>query len=763
MILLLFVLFLLLDRLAPLPLQAQDSSRVVVDRQGIPLRTFANRAGVWRYPISLEQVAPAYLDALIQYEDRYFWQHPGVNPVAILRALYLNLSQRKIISGGSTLTMQVARLLEPHRKTIWGKCRQAFRALQLEWHLSKRDILTLYINHAPFGGTLEGIQAASYSYLNKPASDLTDAEAALMAVLPQAPSYYRPDRYPQRAQQARDKVLQRLQHFQAWSTDRVNRARQEQVSAYEPQRPLLAPLLAMRLQQQQASPYIHTTLDAHLQQQLQDFLHSALQQLPDHTTAAALIVDNQHSDVLAYVGNAAYGDADRFGYIDMIQATRSPGSTLKPFLYGLTLDEGLVHAQSLLSDVPLHYGDYRPQNFDRAFSGPVSFSKALQHSLNVTAVQLLQQYGPNRFYAKLENAGVDLSLPSGKPNLAMILGGVGSNLWHLIQGYTAFSHQGKSLQLRVLTQQPQQQRPLLSAGSAWVIYDILRQQLRPDHIASNSVQHDKTLGWKTGTSYGHRDAWAIGISPQYTLGVWVGRPDGTPLPGHYGAITAAPLLTAIYDALPKQDYYDIAQPDSVIETEICWPLGTEATTETAPFCEQRHQAWIVDGKIPPTLPDPGSPSYQSNPLHYWINPESGDSVTVDCQLPMQPRSAALWPLALEPWLNPSQRRQQRIPPVDQRCPNAGPKHFEPLKILGLRDGNQYQSMPGTQIAPQIQLSAMGGSGTRHWYINGRYLADTVETNSHPYALTKSGQYQIMVSDDFGQTDMLEIELRPAVY
>ncbi len=404
-------LFWLADRVWPLPLPGDDLARVVLAEDGTPLWRFADADGVWRYPVSPEEVSPLYLQALLTYEDRWFYNHPGVNPLALARAAWLNLRGGRVVSGGSTLSMQVARLLDPHDRTLVGKLRQLWRTLQLEWHLSKRDILQIYLNRAPFGGTLQGVAAASWAYLGKSPLHLTPAEAALLAVLPQAPSRLRPDRHPERAQRARDKVLQRLAEYQVWPTRQIREAAEEPLVLAPRQEPALAPLLARRLNSADSPPLIRTTLDAALQRRLEDLLLGWGARLPERTSAAILVVEAQSMAVRAYLGSIDLSDERRFGHVDMVRSLRSPGSTLKPFLYGMALDDGLIHSESLLQDVPRRYGDYRPGNFSMGFSGPVSASSALALSLNLPAVQLLEAYGPKRFAAQLRMAGMPLILP----------------------------------------------------------------------------------------------------------------------------------------------------------------------------------------------------------------------------------------------------------------------------------------------------------------------------------------------------------------
>lgn len=564
----LLLVLLALDRLFPPPLPDNRGATVVLAADGTPLRAFAGPDGVWRYPVTLDEVSPYYVEALLGYEDRWFHWHSGVNPVAVLRAAWQWAWHGRIVSGGSTLSMQVARILEPQPRSLGGKLRQAVRAVQLELRLSKRELLEIYINQAPFGGTIEGVEAASWAYLGKPSLRLSRAEAALLAVLPQAPSRLRPDRHPEAARVARDKVLARLAEYGDWSVAEVEDARMEPVVSRRLRPPMSAPLLARRLRA--ADPgqaRILSTLDAALQRSLEERMDVWAARLPPRTSAAVLVVDNASLEARAYIGSLAFADTERLGHVDMVRATRSPGSTLKPFLYGLAMDDGLVHSGSLLVDAPQSFGDYRPGNFDPAFNGPVSVAEALRLSLNVPAVDLLDRVGPERFAARLAHAGITLRFPRGAPpNLSLILGGTGTSLEQLVGAYAALHRDGLAGAVRYRPEQPLQERRLLSPGAAWIVREILASGGRPgEREALFERRGHLPVAWKTGTSYGFRDAWAIGWSATHTIGVWVGRLDGTPRPGHYGRNTAAPILFKAFDLVPgNRGLGDDPPPDTAI-------------------------------------------------------------------------------------------------------------------------------------------------------------------------------------------------------
>lgn len=745
----------LADTLNPLPLPKDDMARVVLAQDGTPLWRFADHNGVWRYPVSIAQVSPYYIEALLGYEDRWFYQHPGINPLSIARAAWQNLSGGQIVSGGSTLSMQVARLLDPHPRTLRGKLRQLWRTAQLEWHLSKDDILTLYLNRAPFGGTLEGVAAASWAYLGKSPKSLSRAEAALLAVLPQAPSRLRPDRHPKRAQAARDKILQRLAQFAVWPERAISDALQEPVWLAPRHEPALAPLLARRLNHANSPAVIETTLDASLQRRLEDMLLGWRARLPERTSAAIVVVEHDTMAVQAYLGSLDIQDAQRFGHVDMVQAVRSPGSTLKPFLYGLALDEGLIHSESLLQDVPRQSSDYRPGNFSQGFSGPVSASEALGRSLNLPVVQLMEVYGPKRFTGELRNAGVPLLLPRGaEPNLALILGGVGTRLENVVSGFSAFARQGKVAQLRFQPQQTLEEKRLMSPGAAWIVRRILAGQRRPDIDPRAQLVERAPLAWKTGTSYGFRDAWAVGVSSRYLIGVWIGRPDGTPVAGQFGLASATPLLLQVHDVLNHRDRQAgkavIAdpQPAEVGVAAICWPLGQELPRTDA-NCRRLRFAWTLNGTVPPTLNMDHS---DLQPL-VWLN-RQGLRVAKDCP-GAQAQRVALWPATLEPWLPIAEQRQNRLAPIDPSCPPPVQMYAAPLQIEGIHAGDRLQRAAGAQGELNLRFSAQSRGTQQWWYLNGQPLLTTVSGQGFDHVFTRTGSYQLSVLDDNGQTGSVE--------
>lgn len=526
-------------------LQAEVSTEVR-DRKGDLLMVYTNTDGRWVLPVTLDEVDPRYLQMLIRYEDKRFADHHGVDPVAMLRAVGQAVWNGRVVSGGSTLTMQIARLLEDGGTGRWGgKLRQMRVALALERRLSKDDILTLYLNHAPFGGNIEGVRAASYAYFDRPPRRLTPAQAALLVALPQSPETRRPDRAPEAATRARDAVLGRLAADGVIDATTLAGAVRDAVTATRHALPTIAAHLADRVlaQNPQASRY-DLTLDRRLQIALEMLAVDATRDRSDGVQIAIMVADHKSGQILASIGSAAYSADLQGGFIDLTQAVRSPGSTLKPLIYGLGFDRGLIHPETLIADRPTDFDGYRPQNFDGLYRGELRVRTALQQSLNIPAVAVTQALGPYHLLAGLRRAGADPKVPGGAPGLAIALGGVGLTLQELVQLYAAIGNGGVAVDIRAQAAPSAGFSPqtVMNRVAAWQIADVLLQTPRPRGVQAIGV------AYKTGTSYGHRDAWAVGFDGQYVVGVWMGRPDGTPVPGAFGGDLAAPVM---FDAFQR--------------------------------------------------------------------------------------------------------------------------------------------------------------------------------------------------------------------
>ncbi len=530
------------------PPLALETSVEVLAASGQLLRAFTVADGRWRLALASERVDPGYLAMLIGYEDRRFFEHRGVDPLALARALWQAVSSGRRVSGGSTLTMQVARLLEDGSTGSWtGKLRQIRLALALERVLSKDEILSLYLHHAPMGGNLEGVRAGALAWFGKEPGRLTEAEAALLVALPQAPSLRSPDLHPEGARVARDRVLTRSAAVGVISADAARAALREALPSVRRPFPAHAPHVADRLRSVEPERQVHrTTIDAQLQAALEELAADALRDLPPQATLALLVVELESGSIRASVGSADYTSDARRGFVDMTQALRSPGSTLKPLVYGLAFSDGIAHPETLLNDRPASYAGYAPRNFDHTFRGPVSAREALHASLNLPVVELTHALGPARLMAALRQAGIQAEVPGDTPGLAVSLGGVGMSLEGLVQLYAGIARGGEALALSLVEGAAQPRARLVTPAAAWHLGAILAGTPRSARLP------DWPLAFKTGTSHGHRDALALGFDGAFAVGVWAGRADGAPVPGMYGAEVAAPLLFETFARLGER-------------------------------------------------------------------------------------------------------------------------------------------------------------------------------------------------------------------
>lgn len=537
--------------------QTENISTIVLDRKDRLLRAFTTDDGRWRLPVEVSEVDDRYLAMLMAFEDKRFYQHGGVDMRSMARAAVQLIGNGRIVSGASTLTMQVARLVEgKYERSSRAKIRQIAGALQLEHFLSKKEILALYLRLAPFGGNIEGVRAASLAYFGKEPRRLSIGEAALLVALPQSPEWRRPDRNPKAARVARDRVLQRAVEGGVITAAEAERASHEPVPTARRAFPKLAPHLAeAEVIEKPAESVHHLTIDRGVQRALEGLAEEQTKLLGQKLSAAILVVDHTTGEVIAHVGSAGYLDDGRFGAIDMVGATRSPGSTLKPFIYGLAFESGLAHPQTLIEDRPARFGNYAPKNFDEDFHGTVTIHDALAQSLNIPAVKVLNALGPGKLAGRFRKVGVEAMFPDrSQPTLAMALGGVGLTLRDIATLYTALARGGdvtpliyrkadlkQSAEALIHGKQAERKR-LMSPLAAWYVTDILKDAPPPLNAKAGR------LAYKTGTSYGYRDAWAVGYDGRHVVAVWVGRPDGAATPGLSGRAAAAPIL---FDAFAR--------------------------------------------------------------------------------------------------------------------------------------------------------------------------------------------------------------------
>jgi penicillin-binding protein 1C len=588
--------------------EARRVSTTVLDRNGKLLRAFTTPEGRWRLPVAPDEVDQRYLAMLMAFEDSSFYEHPGVDAGALLRAAWQLVRYGHIVSGGSTLTMQVARLVEGnYKRSGAAKLRQIVGALQLERYLSKQEILKLYLRLAPFGGNIEGVRAASLAYFGKEPRHLSIGEAALLVALPQSPEVRRPDHNPKAARASRDYVLGRMVDAGVISAAEAERATREPVPQARRPFPKFAPHLSESEVMAQPAKTLHRlTIDRGIQRTLEDLAEEQTKLLGQKLSAAILVVDHTTGEVIAYVGSAGYLDDQRFGAIDMVTAVRSPGSTLKPFIYGLAFEAGLAHPETLIEDRAVRFGSYAPKNFDEGYHGTVTIRDALAQSLNIPAVKVLAAVGPGKLAGRFRRIGVEPLFPDKTaPTLAMALGGVGLTLHDLATLYSSLANGGEAITLSHRLGEsaantaahallhgkhvPPTKR-ILAPVAAWYVTDILKDAPPPLNAKGGR------FAYKTGTSYGYRDAWAVGYDGKYTVAVWVGRPDGASTPGLIGRIAAAPILFDAFARLGEKRTALPGPPPGTVRatgSDLPPPLkrfregGTEVAEASGPFIEPR--------------------------------------------------------------------------------------------------------------------------------------------------------------------------------
>ncbi len=750
------LIFLIANWLFPIPLDKLQptASTVVLDRNDELLRAFLAPDEMWRIRVASEEISPTLKQAVIAYEDKYFYWHFGINPVAIARAAFANLRAGRIVQGGSTLTMQVARLMAQKKRTFGNKLIEAFRALQLEWRYTKEEILTLYFNLAPYGGNIVGVGAASYFYFNKSAEQLSLGESALLAAIPNSPNLYRPDLNPQAAANARQKILTLLEMENKIPDRQLEETNSESLPTRRFDLPFLTPHLSEKLiQLYPHSERLETTVDANVQRLAQNILQTNLQPLRSRgiTNCAIAVIENKSQDVLAMIGSADYFDERNDGQVNGAMSPRSPGSALKPFIYALGFEHGLISPQSLLYDVPVEYSGFKPVNYDDQYHGAVTVEDALIRSLNVPAVNLYAQLGEQGIYGFLKEAGVTtLPKPREYYGLSLILGGCEVTLLELTNLYAGLANRGSFRPYRLLASQEHTDgRRLLSPGACYVLTEILSQLRRPElpavWDASISIP---TVAWKTGTSYGHRDAWSIGYTPRYTIGVWTGNFDGKGAPGLVGAEVAAPILFALFNALEKPSGNNwFLQPAGVERRQVCSISGMPLSEFCATAKDELHLPGI-------------SPS-QPCTIHQLIlvDKKSGQRLCSHCRAgkKVSEKIVEQWPVEIATWLARNGYPVQRIPEHYAKCSKVAAG--EAPVIRSPVANAEYRLRAGVNLKYQkilLDASVSNRSKRIYWFLNGR-LIFSGDPREKVFMKPQKGRHALMCMDDEGRS--MEVKIR----
>ncbi len=744
----------------PDPYTVRPAGVRVLDRQGKLLRGFLSKDQKRRWRLELNEISPELINAVLRHEDRWFYQHGGVNPAAVVRAAWGNLRAGKITSGASTITMQLARLTEPRPRNLRAKLHQVWRACQYESLYSKDQILTMYLNLAPYGGNVEGVGAAAHIFFNKPAAELSWAEACQLAILPQSPNGHDPVRQPDSARSARNDLAQGL-----WDAGIIDQQIHEEILSsplptHRWPSPFNAPHFSRWTRQRHPGhATLRTTLDAAVQTRTEEIVAGRVRRLRPLgiTQGAAVILDSRSGQIIAMVGSADFHDEKHQGQVNGAVAPRSPGSTLKPLVYAMAFDRGLTTPDALIEDVPRWFADYSPKNFDGLFQGVVKTGKALQSSLNVPAVALaaeLEQSQGGGLHGFLKDAGVaSLDKPSGHYGLTLVLGGGEVTLLELASLYGLLARQGVWLPTRDVLPKAETAdlgRRLLGEGAAWLTMQELKGVQRPDpEILWQGTSRRFEIPWKTGTSYGYRDAWSVGIAGPWVVAVWLGNFSGEGSPHLTGGEVAAPLLFSLIEGLSLESSGTWHQrPPSVAERQICALSGCPVGDHCGP---------AVTGFYLPGI----SPSSVCT-IHRTVEVDALSLQTVcsRCradrltkQLPVE-----WWPPQVASYLVSGGLALPNIPAHNPDCPAFGPS--EAPVITSPQSGSEYFLRRGVPLEDQaIALDASFGTSIRQvwWFVDGVLLQE-VRPGEKVFYVPTPGRHQFKVVDDAGRSGSLVVRV-----
>ncbi|OHX66558.1 penicillin-binding protein 1C [Flammeovirga pacifica] len=737
--------------LFPYPLKVKYGTVLLSNKNEVIGGTL-NQEDKWCLYTSIDEVDPFFQQAIIQKEDRWFYYHFGINPIAIGRAFFYNLTSQKRVSGASTITMQVVRLLEPKERTYFNKLKEAFRAYQLECTYSKDEILEIYINSIPYGGNIEGIKAASVLYLQKNPDALSTAESCLLSIIPNRPTSLNIKHHNTVLKKERDKWIQRYFDEGIITEEEKISAISEPINLKRVNMPRVTPHLnRLLINKYPLEKVIHTNIDIAIQLKSSDLVnkYSKRQASIGIHNAAAIIINNKNNEVIAYIGSQDFDDNQNAGQIDGIQALRSPGSTLKPLIYALGFENGFLTPQLKILDVPKDFGTYSPLNYDEQFNGEITTTDALKQSLNIPAVAILEQLGTPLLIDQLEKMDFkSIGQQKKRLGLSLALGGCGVSLDELTRLYTTLAHEGKYIPNQYIKEGIDTLgTTVLSNESTYMIYEILRQLKRPDF--PNNYQnsyHAPPIAWKTGTSYGRRDAWSVGYNEDYTVGVWCGNFNNIGVAGLTGAETATPLLFSLFQSLYQGNNinkWEFNVPDNLFERSVC------ATSGKVPnyFCDHTIEDWYI-----PLV------SHSEKCTHlktYFVNLEATMYYCHDC-LPKQGGYI---------------KKQYGNPPVelvsfnlDNNIPFNSPPEHNPKcktllsgkapKIVSPIDGRKYYILDHTT---QLELKAHIGPDVSYiyWYVNDQFV-QKIERGQTLFHNFSYGQNKISCTDDKGRNTEIYI-------
>lgn len=758
LMILFIVSFFILNSLFPLPKEKleRERSTMIYDKKGKLLRAYTTEDGMWRSFTNIDTVLPLMKQALITYEDKRFYSHPGVDPLSMLRAIWTNLTRMEIVSGFSTITMQLARMIEPKERTVISKLMEMFRAFQIELTYSKDEILEFYLNIAPYGGNIEGIASASYIYFDKPHTQISAGEIALLMGLPNSPSKYRPDLYPEKAKKQRNKILKILRDENIIDDKVYEEALFEKVPNKRYDMPYDAPHLSdyLKLKYGKSKSEIHTTIDKSMQKSCKKLLSSHIKSIREKGihNGAIVVIDNKTREVKALIGSADYFNDTHQGQVNGAMARRSPGSALKPFVYTLALEEGIIGSETTLIDLPEDFSGFTPKNYDEKYRGVVSASEALSLSLNVPAVYLMRSLKQKNIYNKLKEGGIStLDHDETHYGLSLILGGVEVMLIELTNLYSTLAN-GGMYQDTVIENDERNSHPyrVFMKESSYIVSEMLAE----DHYLSGKVNWKTTLGqhkiaWKTGTSYSHRDAWSIGYDPYYTVGVWAGNFDNKESQDIVGVKAASPLMFDVFKSITK-------------ETNPKWfsiPDGVGI-----------RRVSTVSGKIPNSWDDSTKPEFYIKGItnedkcnirqKIFIDKKTGLRLYYHCLdgKEYESKIMTIWPGKVNTWMKLNGLPIESVPETHPDCElfigEKGPKIDSPT------EGSIYYIRNDLSDKEQrIILRAHPEAGNKKvfWFLNDSPIGVS-NVGEDLYYTPETGTHQLTVMDEEGRTSKVTFKV-----
>ena len=752
----------------PSQLFDEPTSTVIVSKENKLLGAKIARDGQWRFPVN-NKVPEKFKTCLVQFEDEYFYSHPGFNPVAIVKAFNANRKAGRIVRGGSTITQQVIRLSRKNTKrTYWEKLKELILATRLEIRDSKEEIISLWANNAPYGGNVVGLEAASWRYFNRSAENLSWAESATLAILPNAPTWIYPGKNQEKLLAKRNRLLEKLLNNGIIDALTYDLSIQEELPPKAYAIPQVAPHLLQKIAKNKEGQRVQTSIDYYLQLQANQVVKTHYEQLKQNEiyNAAVLVLDVKTRQVLAYVGNTPT-TSEHQKHVDIIDKPRSTGSVLKPFLYSAMLDNGDILPETLIPDVPTQIGTYKPENFNQDFAGAIPAKKALARSLNIPAVKMLQEFGIEKmhdYFQKMDFTNINRS--PDHYGLSLILGGAESNLWDLCKNYAAFSstinHYDEILGYYsnefcdptfysdevIDFGHKTQEKNIFNVASMYQTFQSLKEVYRPGE-SQNWEYFDSSnqIAWKTGTSFGFRDAWAIGTTKDYVVGVWIGNADGEGRPGLVGVQAAAPVLFDVFDKLPKSDWFT-APLNEIVDVKVCAKSGYRATH----ICDEVKTMGIAISGL----------KSEPCPYHKLVHMDKTESYLVNTSCEnvddIVQKSWFVLPPVLEHYYQDKNPLYKKLPGFKSSCVQT---QENPIAFIYPEDQNVIylpKEFNGKKNDVILKAAHSGGETKLFWYIDNEYMGTT--SDFHEFAIQpKEGKYTITVMDQFGVEVRKEIEIK----